>query len=183
MIHSLTEYLIIQAEMEDKMEFPDEIWVDDDGRYYVDVRLTPEFLESAKRYIRADLVPVSCGGTMEPVVTSGYSVVKAPDHKWVQESLAGGTMEEYNCVSDKTWDRNRMAKSERRRRRAPETVDLEKGFCIADYDDHSNAPKNVKPYRGLPTRELRPGRPPAFQGSEEEKDKFAQIENEEAETL
>ena len=27
MIHSLTEYLIIQAEMEDEMNFPDEVWL------------------------------------------------------------------------------------------------------------------------------------------------------------
>ena len=37
--------------MEDEMNFHKEIWADDDGRYYVDVRLTPEFLESVNRYI------------------------------------------------------------------------------------------------------------------------------------
>lgn len=74
--------------------FPDELWATFEEVQTLYKINGDSNLYKQKRYINEDLVPVSCGGTMEPVVTSGYSVVKAPGHKWVQESLAGGTMDE-----------------------------------------------------------------------------------------
>ena len=110
--------------MEDEMNFHKEIWADDDGRYYVDVRLTPEFLESVNRYIHESKVPVSCGGTMEEEKLSDpnpWAGIRCIIHEYSSRVCEKGTK---GCVIDHRSNINidQAEHSLRRRKRAPETV-------------------------------------------------------------
>jgi hypothetical protein len=53
--------------MGDKMKFPNEVWISERlrGGYYVVDFIIEADEDDRVRYIRADLVPISCGGTME----------------------------------------------------------------------------------------------------------------------
>jgi hypothetical protein len=50
----------------DKMKFPNEVWISERlrGGYYVVDFIIEADEDDRVRYIRADLVPISCGGTM-----------------------------------------------------------------------------------------------------------------------
>ena len=67
------------------MNFPDEIWID--KNYYGGLYVSG--MEHKQKYIRADLVPISCGGTLESFLDKVDPDIRERAEQFIEDIKSG----------------------------------------------------------------------------------------------